>query len=99
MHQAVGNTLQAMASIAPPHGLTSAFQLVDAALANCQFVARSVVSSSLWSSPVGLAFGQDMVLDTPMIADWNLILNHHQQLIDQRLVAANGKRFFHDCQQ
>ena len=37
-----------------------------------------------------------MILDLPLIADFQTIREKHQQLIDQRLVAANQKRFSYD---
>ena len=43
-------------------------------------------------------FGQDMVLDIPVVADWLTIQQHRQQLIDQRLIAANRKKISHDYQ-
>ena len=42
------------------------------------------------------AFNRDMILDIPMVADWTLIQQNRQQLIDARLIAANRKRFSHD---
>ena len=39
-----------------------------------------------------------MILDIPLIADWNLLRENRQQLIDQRLIAANRKRYSYDYQ-
>ena len=39
-----------------------------------------------------------MILDIPMIADWNLIRQNRQQLIDQCLIAADYKYFAYDYQ-
>ena len=96
MHQTVGNMLRAMISLNPPDGVDSAKALVDTALANCLFATRSAIHGSLKASPGSLAFGRDMVLDIPLIADWQLIQQHRQQLIDSRLIAANRKRFSYD---
>ena len=96
MHQAIGNTLRAMIELTPPHGIDSAARLVDTALANYVFATRSVINDSLRASPGSLAFGRDMILDIPMLADWNFIKNHRQQLLDKRLIAANRKRFSYD---
>ena len=43
-----------------------------------------------------LAFHRDMILDLPLIADFQIIREKYQQLIDQRLVVANQKRFSYD---
>ena len=96
MHQTVGNMLRAMISLNPPDGVDSAKALVDTALANCLFATRSAIHGSLKASPGSLAFGWNMVLDIPIIADWQLIQQHCQQLIDSRLIAANRKRFSYD---
>ena len=96
MHQTIGNSIRAMQVLTPPSGLDAAHQLVDRALANCLFATRSVVHSGLQSTPGALAFGRDMILDIPMVADWNLIRQHRQQLVDKRLLAANRRRFSHD---
>ena len=39
-----------------------------------------------------------MILDIPLLADWHLIQQHRQQLVDQRLIEANRKRFSYDYQ-
>ena len=69
---------------------------MDTALANCLFVTRAAINSSLKASPGSLAFGRDMILDIPLLIDWNLIRQRQQQLVDDRLIAANCCRFSHD---
>lgn len=96
MHQTVGNSLRAMTTMNPPAGIEHANQLVDTALANCMFATRSALHGSLKASPGSLAFSRDMVFDIPMMADWLLIKEQRQQLIDRRLIAANRKRFAYD---
>ena len=96
MHQAVGNTLRALLMLTPPHGIQQTNQLVDTTLANCFFVTRAAINSSLRVSPGSLAFGRDMILDIPLLADWNLLQQQRQQLIDDRLIVANRCRFSHD---
>jgi hypothetical protein len=98
MHQTIGNSLRAMRQMNPPNGVQEATQLVDTALANCLFATRSTIHSALNASPGSLAFQRDMILDIPTIADWELIRQNRQQLIDNRLIAANRKRFSHDYQ-
>jgi hypothetical protein len=49
------------------------------------------------TTPGGLAFGRDMVLDIPpLIADLQLIREQRQHLIDNHLIAANRRRFSYD---
>jgi len=80
----------------PPDGIDSANRLVDTALADCLFATCAAVHGTFKASPGSLAFGRDMILDIPIIADWELIQRNRQQLIDQRLIDANRKRFSHD---
>jgi len=98
MHQTVGNTLRAMVSLNPPEGILTATQMVDTALANCLYATRAAFHGSLHGTPGSLVFGRDMVLDIPVIADWLTIQQNRQQLIDQRLIAANRKKFSYDYQ-
>jgi hypothetical protein len=50
----------------------------------------------LKTAPGAVAFGRDMVLDMPLIADLQLIQERRQHLIDDRLIAANRRRFSYD---
>ena len=96
MHLVVGNALRALSTLNPPAGIVEANQLVDTALANAMFAHRSAFNSAIKTTPGGLAFGHDMIMALPLIADLQLIRSHRQQLIDQRLIKANQKRFSYD---
>ena len=61
------------------------------------FAQRAAYSSAIQTTPGGLAFGHDMILAVPLIADLQMIRAHRQeQLIDKRLITANRKRFSYD---
>jgi len=96
MHQVIGNSLRALSTLNPPAGINDANQLIDTAIANAVFAHRSTYSSAINTTPGGLAFGRDMILDLPLISDLELIRNQRQQLIDSRLISANQRRFAHD---
>lgn len=98
MHQTVGNTLRVLSTMNPPEGLAHANQLVDTAIANAVFASRAASHSTLEATPGSLAFNRDMILDIPMQADFELLREKRQQLIDQRLIEANRKRFSFDYQ-
>jgi hypothetical protein len=70
--------------------------LVDTAIANAVFASQALLHSTLKTTPGGLAFHCDMIMDIPLIADLQTIQEHRQQLIDTRLIAANCKRFAYD---
>ena len=93
MHQTIGNTLRVLSTLNPPEGIANARQLVDTAIANAVYATRATFHGSLHTTPGALAFGRDMVLDIPLIADLELIQENRQHLIDDRLIAANRRRF------
>jgi hypothetical protein len=66
------------------------------ALSNAIYATRAAVHGSLQATPGSLAFGRDMILDIPLIADFRALQEQRQLLIDQRLIEANRKRFSHD---
>ena len=70
--------------------------MLDLALANTMFATRAAIHGTLKASPGSLAFSRDMILDIPYVADWMLIQERRQQLIDRRLIAANRRRFSYD---
>ena len=80
----------------PPAGIESANQLVDMALANAMYATCAALNGSLNTTPGAAAFSRDMILDIPLQADFLLMRQKPQQLIDKRLIAANRKRFSYD---
>ncbi|KAG7350439.1 hypothetical protein IV203_009799 [Nitzschia inconspicua] len=96
MHQAIGNTLRVLTTLEPPTGADSARQLVDTAIADAVYAARCTYNSVLKTTPGGLAFGRDMILNIPLITDLQQLQKRRQQLVDQRLILANTKRFSYD---
>ena len=93
MHLVVGNSLRMLTILHPPEGIVDANQLVDTALANAMFAHQSTYNSAIQTTPGGLAFGHDMIMALPLIADLQIIRAHRQQLIDQTLIKANQKDF------
>lgn len=98
MHQAVGNSLRVLRTMNPPAGVNTPEALVDMALANAMYATRASYHSAILTTPGALAFHRDMVMNIPFMADLNLIQQHRQHLIDERLLANNRKRFAHDYQ-
>jgi hypothetical protein len=99
MHQSVGNSLRTLRNWHPPlENLISARQLVDNALANAMYATCASYSGSLKTTPGALAFHRDMVMNIPLLADLTLIQENRQQMIDQRLIQSNRKRFAYNYQ-
>ena len=78
MHQAIGNSLRVLSTLKPPTGVQLANQLMDTAIANAVFAHRSTYSSAIQTTPGGLAFGRDMILDLPLISNLQLIRQYRQ---------------------
>jgi hypothetical protein len=53
----------------PPSGSTSAKQLVDTSIADAVYATRCTYNSAHTTTPGGLAFGRDMILNIPLITD------------------------------
>jgi hypothetical protein len=70
--------------------------LIDTAIADAVYALRCTYHSTLKTTPGGLAFGRDMILNIPLITDLQPLQKRRQNLIDQRLIAASTKRFSHD---
>jgi hypothetical protein len=98
MHQSVGNSLRVLKQWNPPAGLNDARALADVALANAMYATRTSFHSGLKTTPGALAFHCDMVMNIPLMSDLMLIQQNQQQLIDDRLIESNRKRFSYDYQ-
>jgi hypothetical protein len=97
MHQAIGHSLRVLTTLtAPAAGVTTPTQLLDTAMANAMYATCCTYHSALKTTPGGLAFGRDMILNIPLVTDLELLQERRQQLIDQRLITANAKRFSYD---
>jgi hypothetical protein len=96
MHQTIGNTLRVLSTLNPPAGIANVIHLVDTAIADAVYATRCAYNSAIQTTPGGLAFGRDMILNIPIVTDLLLLQQRRQQLIDNRLIAANNKRFSYD---
>ena len=61
-------------------------------LAACAFAMRSTVHTTLQATPAQLVFGQDSILNTQFTADWEVIRQRKQELINQNNARENSKR-------
>lgn len=96
MHQTVGNILRTILHTDPPHTVTEARALVDSALATAMHAMRASISTTLGGSPGSLVFSRDMFLNIPLIADWHLIAQRREQLVNESLRRQNLKRRRYD---
>ena len=69
MHQTVAMILKMTIKASPPQNVDNVNNLVEDALAAAMHSLRATVSTTLKSTPGGLAFSRDMLLNVPLIAD------------------------------
>ena len=97
IHKTIGQVLRTVIAAKNPRSVHEANAVIEETLATAMHACRAAGSSSLgYNSPGALAFGRDMFLDIPLIADILAINNNRQKLVDQRLLRANRRRIRHD---
>ena len=95
MHRTLVNVLCVLLYTNPTKKVASAADLIDQALATAMHSMRVNVTSTLNGSPGYFVFGRDMFLDIPFIADWKMIHQQRQTLVNERLSQKNqGRRRF-----
>ena len=99
MHQTVGNVLRVLLYSNPPKNMTQAKDIMDDALATAMHAMRTVIATSLGSTPGALAFGRDMLLNVPLVADWMAITRAREQKVNENLRRENAKRRSYDYKQ
>ena len=100
IHQTIGQVLRTVCLSRNPKSVEEGNAVIEETLATAMHACRCACSSSLdYNSPGALAFGRDMFLDIPLIADMLAIRNNRQLLVDKRLLRANAKRIRHDYAQ
>ena len=80
----------------PPDNVANAVELVDSCLAAASRALRSAVHQTMQISPGALVFGRDMMLPIPIMADYNLVRERRQAVIDENNRKANLRRHFKD---
>ena len=99
MQQTVGNVLRVLLYSNPPKNMTQARDIMDDALATAMHAMRTVVATSLGSTPGALAFSRDMLLNIPLVADWKAITRAREQRVNENLRRENAKRRSYDYEQ
>ena len=79
-----------------PQAEGQAKELVDEALAVAQHALQCAVHTTLGSSPGALVFNRDIFLNIPLMADWQLLNNKREHLVNENLRRANLKRRRYD---
>jgi hypothetical protein len=69
---------------------------IDVFLSDAAWAVCSTYHTVLKACPGAAIFGQDMLFDTPFIADWQKIREHRQQLTDLNNARENKGRINYD---
>ena len=80
----------------PPQNIETALEAIDAILASAQRALRTTVHRTLGIAPGTLVFQRDMLLPIPVLANYNLIRQRRQTIIDENNRRQNLRRRFHD---
>ena len=86
IYQSIGNSLRALNFAHPPRNATEAKFCVDTALQTAAYAARAAMHTTMKMSPGSMAFHRDMIMNIPLIVDFELLRQWRQALIDKNLV-------------
>jgi transposase InsO family protein len=96
MHSTVGDMLRTLCRSNPPANVATAIEMVDSALASAQYGLRTAVHRTLGVSPGALVFQRDMLLPIPILADYHMIRERRQTVIDDNNRRENLRRRYRD---
>ncbi len=80
----------------PPQMPQDVLHLVDDRLATTMHSMRSTISTVLKASPGAIAFSQDMLLNIPLIAEWQTITRNKEALVNDVLLKNNQQCINYD---
>ena len=69
MHQTVANVRSTLIYSNPPKNIIQAKDIIDDEIATAMHYMRTMVATTLGSTPGALAFSRDMFLNVPLVAD------------------------------
>jgi RNase H-like domain found in reverse transcriptase/Reverse transcriptase (RNA-dependent DNA polymerase)/Integrase zinc binding domain len=73
-------------------------QKVKQALQTAAYAVRTAIHGTMKVSPGAMVFQRDMLLNIPIIADFELLRDRREALINEQLIRANQKRIQYDYQ-
>ncbi len=97
LHQSMGNTLRAPQAT-PCRTKEEAAARIHSALQTATYAACTAVHTTMNMAPGSMAFHRDMILNIPLIVDFELLRQRRQDLIDKSVLKANAKRIEFDYQ-
>ena len=98
LHQSMANSIRILSYAHPPRNEAEVEDMVNTALQTASHAAKTAIHSTMKLSPGAMCFGRDMILDIPVIADFQLLQQRKEALINKNLMHENRKRVSHDYQ-
>jgi len=98
LHQTVADVLRSISYTHVPRTYAEAANLVDTALATAAYAARTALHGTMKMSPGSIVFNRDVVLDIPLIADFEVLRLRRQASIQRNLARSNKGHVSHDYQ-
>ena len=96
-HKAIAIVVRTLVAEHSPRSRVEADNLIRRAFATAMYASRCASNESLGGySPGSLAFGRDMILNIPLVADIITLNQFRQARVDERVLKANAKRIPHD---
>ena len=96
MHFTIGNQLRIQLHDNPPTNIGTAYDLIDSVFAAAQYAMRAATHRTLGISPGALVFNRDMMLPIPLLANFHLIRQRRQVVIDEANRRENLRRLYRD---
>ena len=97
-HKTIGDMLRTLIAEHPPTTIIQALELLDNCIASVIRALRTAVHRTLRVSPGAMVFQRDMLLPIPVLANYNLVRERRQAVIDDNNRRANLRRHFRDFQ-
>ena len=98
MHKVVGDMIHMYTATRFPATVQTATEAVDAILASCQRALWATIHTTFGVTLGALVFHRDMLLPIPILADYNLIREKRQAIIDDNNRKQNLQRLTKDYQ-
>ena len=96
MHQTIADILIVLNATNPTTNDEAADEMTESAIATCVHATRWALNHQMQASPGGLVFNRYMLLDTPLIENYEAIQGRRQQLTDKSLMRSNRKRIYYN---
>ena len=96
MHQTIADILIVLNATNPTTNDKAADEMTESAIATCVHATRWALNHQMQASPGGLVFNRYMLLDTPLIENYEAIQGRRQQLTEKSLMISNRKRIYYN---